>query len=623
MHRTSARMTAAAAALLVASTMGLGSAAWAADANPQITVGGASQEAANPALVNPDAKVQLSIHKYLGLETGKPNNGTILAQAPDATTHPPLGGINFDVYQVQKADGTPVDLKTNKGWEEASKLLGATVADVKDGATFTAGGENYKIVKVETVTTNATGLATFTKDKGVGVYFVHENLATSTNVKANSKPVDPKTLSQAKDFFVTLPMTDPAKTSSWMYDVHVYPKNQNDSIVKELVDKQSLTTENEGTAATNNKITYTIKSSITDGVDPLGMYAVYDNLDPALTLQGVSVALSDGTALDAGADYKLFASEDNAAVSKAYTTGTDVAGGPVLAVVFTDEGLKKLEIARNKPDVTVNTTVNAFGAMDADGMIPNSASFIPNKSWWEQNGKPTPNTPPNTPPENPPLTPPTPPTPPTTPPGPGEPPTPPTPPDTPGIPSNQVISKYGKVIIDKYDPAQSGVDMSGAEFAIYWDPTPGDGKCSTADVTGQKPIKTGRIDNAGKQSTDAGYNQLEFTGLQASNWYNNAEQTALLSYCLVETKAPQGYNLDATAHYLTIDYKTAQWGTDAAKGAKSAFVTEKVANEQTNLGNKLPLTGGEGVALFSVAGLALIGGGLGYYTWTQRRRKDA
>lgn len=612
MHRTSARMTAAAAALLVASTMGFGSAAWAADANPQITVGGASQEAANPALVNPDAKVQLSIHKYLGLETGQDNNGTILAQAPDATTHPPLGGINFDVYQVQKADGTPVDLKTNKGWEEASKLLGATVADVKDGATFSAGGVDYKIVKVETVTTKATGLATFTKDKGVGVYFVHENLATSTDVKANSKPVDPKTLSQAKDFFVTLPMTDPAKTSSWMYDVHVYPKNQKDSIVKELVDKQSLTTENKGTAATNNKITYTIKSSITDGTLPLGAYAVYDNLDPALTLQGVSIALSNDLAhpLAAGTDYKLFASVDNAATSTPYTTGTDVAGGPVLAVVFTPAGLTKLEAAR-EGDVTVNTTVNAFGTMDADGVIPNSASFIPNKSWWEQNT--TPGTPP-TPPENPPLTPPTP---------PETPGIPPTPPNTPGIPSNEVVSKYGKVVIDKYDPAKTGVDMSGAEFAIYWDPTPGDGKCSVDDVTGQKPIKTGTIDNTGKTAGQAGYNQLEFTGLQTSNWYNNAEQTALLSYCLVETKAPQGYNLDATAHYLTIDYKTAVLGKSAAEGAKSAFVTEKVANEQTNLGNKLPLTGGEGVALFSVAGLVLIGGGLGYYTWTQRRRKDA
>lgn len=622
-HTRHVRLSAAAAALIVAATMGFGSTAAFADDNPQVTVNGTSQEAANPALVNPSADVQLSIHKYLGMETNKPNNGTVLSgsDAVDTATHPALEGIDFDVYQVVKSDGTPVDLTTNAGWEEASKLLGATVPTVADQATFASGGETYKIVKIQTVTTNSTGLATFTKSAGVGVYFVHENLDTSTNVKANGETVNPKVLSQAKDFFVTLPMTEPTDTSSWMYDVHVYPKNQKDSITKELVDKYSLTTENDGTEAVNNKIVYTIKSSITDGItesSPLGMYAVYDNLDPALTLQGVSLELSNGTALAADTDYKVYASADNAAAAVPYTSGTDVANGPLVSIVFTEAGLTKLEAARNG-DITVNTTINAFGTMDADGIIPNTASFIPNKPWWDQNVKPNPETPEVPPtPELPPLTPPTPPEEPGIP---DEPDTPPTPPNTPGIPSEQVVSKYGRVVIEKYDPAQTGVDMSGAEFAIYWDPTPGDGECTVDDVVDQKAIATGTINNTGKVFGDEGYNGLTFTGLQTSNWYNNEEQDLLLSYCLVETKAPEGYNLDATAHYLTIDYKTAVVGASVAGGAKSAFVTEQVANEKTNLGNKLPLTGGEGVAALGIAGVVLIGGGLGYYMWSRRREE--
>lgn len=617
-HTRSVRLSAAAAAFVVAASAGFGTtSAFAEDPNPQTTVEGTSQEAANPALINSDATVQLSIHKYLGLETGQPNNGTILSTTPDAATNPPLGNINFDVYQVLKADGTPVDLTTNQGWEEASKLLGASVGTVSDGATFEVGGVTYKIAKVTTVTTDTNGLATFTRTDGVGVYFVHENLSTSTGVTANGTAVDPKVLSQAKDFFVTLPMTDPTNTSSWMYDVHVYPKNQKDSITKTLVDKQSLTTENKDSLATNNKITYTITSSITDGSQALGMYAVYDNLDPALTLQGVSLKLSDGTALTAGTDYDVYASADDATSAAPYSTGTDVTGGPLISIVFTTEGLTKLEAVRNG-DTSVVTTVNAFGTMDADGMIPNTASFIPNKSWWDMNVVPT--TPPNTPPtpELPPLTPPTPPT---TPGLPDEPNTPPTPPNTPGVPSEQVVSKYGNVVVDKYDPAKSGVDMSGATFAIYWDPTPGDGKCSVADVTGQTAIATQAIDNTGKAATDAGYNQLTFTGLQTSNWYDNAEQTAWQSYCLVETKAPTGYNLDATAHYLTIDYKTAIAGVSSAEGAQVAFTTEKVANEQTNLGNRLPLTGGQGVATLGLAGVVLIGSGLGYHMWSRRREE--
>ena len=61
----------------------------------------------------------------------------------------------------------------------------------------------------------------------------------------------------------------------------------------------------------------------------------------------------------------------------------------------------------------------------------------------------------------------------------------------------------------------------------------------------------------------------------------------------------------------------------ATANPTAAYTYTDIKNQPDNLTNKLPLTGGEGVALFSLAGLVLIGGGLGYYAWTQRRRRDS
>jgi len=146
--------------------------------------------------------------------------------------------------------------------------------------------------------------------------------------------------------------------------------------------------------------------------------------------------------------------------------------------------------------------------------------------------------------------------------------------------------------------------MTGAEFAVYHDPTPGDNVCSATDVVGT-PIKTGAITTG---------NTLTIKGLQTSDFYNNASQTDLIKYCLVETKAPEGYNLNAEAIQFTI--------LVPATATQLAFTPVDVFNELKNLGNNLPLTGGAGVAAFSTLGLLLVGGGLTYYVVTSRRRRE-
>ena len=85
---------------------------------------------------------------------------------------------------------------------------------------------------------------------------------------------------------------------------------------------------------------------------------------------------------------------------------------------------------------------------------------------------------------------------------------------------------------------------------------------------------------------------------------------------MVETKAPNGYNLNAEPFTATID-----WATGTSTLTRTATV--EITNEKTNLGNQLPLTGGEGIAALSIGGLVLIGGGAVYYAAASRKRREA
>ena len=113
-------------------------------------------------------------------------------------TLPPLGGVNFDVYQVftDSAHTQKVDLTTNDGWTAAAAVNGytPTAADFAAGS-FVVGGTTYYLGGAGTVTTDASGNATFTKPNGVGLYLVNENLASSGTISSPTNPNVPKTVS--------------------------------------------------------------------------------------------------------------------------------------------------------------------------------------------------------------------------------------------------------------------------------------------------------------------------------------------------------------------------------------------------------------------------------------------
>lgn len=583
MIRKSSRLGAGVAAAMLVAALGAGSYAPAfADPGDQTKVGGNSQEhTANVALVKGDASVQLTIHKFYGAAGIEPNNGTI-----QDIKKPPLEGVPFDIYKVEG-----VDLTTNAGWKTAAELYKTNITVANNEPSIA--GKNLTFVK--TVTSGADGTATFTQPNGVGVYVVVENLSkvtqkgTGTNADktvvyknegSTKSEVPVAEVTPAKPFLVTLPMTEPVNKQSWMYDVHVYPKNQSDTITKEVKDEGTVTFGGNASPTTlggaaNHEVTYTITSSITDGSEPLGKYVIYDEIDPRVDVTAIDLKLSDGTALVCGTDYDIKIA-GNAVECDKIANANPKNGKVEIAFKDTDAAtdgvqLGKLEADRNNDVVTtIKVKVNDEGAK---GIIENTASFIPNKPWEESNPGKT-------------------------------------------IPSNPVESRYGDLKINKVDAKEPNTKLDGAVFSIF--KAGKDGKCDDADVKAD-PLYTGVTTANGGTAT--------VKGLQASDWYDGKAQTAKQGYCLVETKAPDGYNLLAepihfyvTANKAVVTDKDGQvTETEINDGSAPASIEYTINNEKTNLENELPKTGGAGTLALALAGLLCIGGGIGWYLTASRK----
>ncbi|QIU87133.1 SpaH/EbpB family LPXTG-anchored major pilin [Trueperella pyogenes] len=581
MKRNKLRAGAAIAAIALLGSMGMGGLAYADTAKaPQSEVAGKDQSAANPALIKKDATTQLSIHKYLGTPVEAKNNGTI--QKVENRT--PLENVKFDLYKVEG-----VDLTTNKGWEAAKALYErkVNVADLQKGVE----GTEFKFVKHEkSGVTNASGEAKI--EAKVGLYLVVENLGESTDIKGGGKTYSAAQITGINPFLVTLPMTNPDKRDSWMYDVHVYPKNQAAEMTKEVLDGNQGKKDQDGYKIGEN-ITYRLESTINvvdsnqdgkvDG-DDLGYYYVKDAMSENLKYVSATLTIVPTT----GNETKLVETTD-------YVKNENkLEGKNVVGFSLTKEGLEKLaKAAGGKLRTEIVTTVSS---MPADGQVKNQASFYPNNYPWTNSGKtpPKPGTPPNTPPN--------------------------TPPD---VPSNEVISKYGDIVIKKVNA--EGALLDGAEFGVYRAVKNKAGDAYTCAGVDYKAAPIAKTDTP----TKGGIALIK--GLQLSNWRNDSsaakglieDQKQYYSYCLVETKSPDGYQLLAEP----IEFDLTEAGTVAdltqyAQADPKAGQGLKVVNQPDNLKNKLPLTGGQGIALISGLGVVLVGGGAGYYVYSNRR-KDA
>lgn len=289
---------------------------------------GAAAPASAAPLVDPDEVGSITVHKLEAPETptGLPNNGTQV----DTTGLDPLAGVEFRVRQV-----TGVDLSTNTGWVDASDLADVFDAADPDGSITGAG---YALGAGESLLTDAAGEAVFS-DLPVGLYLVEE-----TSVPAGVTPSAP--------FLITVPLTDPENRDTWLYDVHVYPKNALTTATKTVEDADAV--------RLGDEVTFTITADIPN-VDPIDGYRIVDVLDQKLDYVAAAVTLADGTAVAEGTDYTI--THDPA--SHTVTVDFTAAGRAILA-------------ANNSTRVVVDiiTTVNTIGEISNQALVyPNAASF--------------------------------------------------------------------------------------------------------------------------------------------------------------------------------------------------------------------------------------------------------
>ncbi|VTR76305.1 SpaH/EbpB family LPXTG-anchored major pilin [Cellulomonas hominis] len=280
--------------------------------------------AAGPAtaapVIDPAQRGSITIHKYEQPDdpTQLPHDGTLLTPQQLGGLEP-MDGVQFTVQQVDPAQ---YDLTTNAGW---SALEGLTPAAARGDL----GGHST------TVTTAGGGTAT-AGNLPLGVYLVTET-------------VYPAGVTPSAPFLVTVPLTDPTNLDTWLYDVHVYPKNSVTTSTKTVDDSEGTTI--------GDTVEFTITGDIPD-LAVIDGYQVVDQLAAALRYESATVTLAGGPALDAG-DYTV-----------THDAGT-------VTVRFTPAGL--LTLAAN-PDaqvqVVLTTTVLTAGEiLNEAAVYPNLPSF--------------------------------------------------------------------------------------------------------------------------------------------------------------------------------------------------------------------------------------------------------
>ena len=368
----------------------------------------------------------------------------------------------------------------------------------------------------------------------------------------------------AKSFIITVPMTHPTELNKWVYDVHAYPKNSKAGIEKTVAD--------EATPAIGSDISYTIKSDI-PAAEALDFYDVVDQYDKRVELPeaGVTLKIVDGktgeVALVKDTDYKLISADGTDGKTKFWTAE------------FTAAGRQKL--LDNRKDDTTKVQMDLVGTVkdkvENDGLFKNKAILLPNapSNGWT--------------------------------PGSGEVP----PPD---YPNSEVVSKFGKVKITKVSAKDTAAKLQGAEFEVY--------QCTpqstpTANFESVDATLDKKLSPAGTSTytTDAN-GEVTIDGLRNNDWENNEAVTNPGWYCLVETKAPEGFELQTRP----IAFQVLQTNSTADNEYTLATTVKDVP---TNGGFNLPLTGAAGVGVLIGAGALLVGGSAAIALANKRRKEQA
>ena len=509
----------------------------------------------------------LTIHKHWAEDNsqiGSEGNGL----EDNTITNPPVKDVQFNVYKLTPKATTDPTVPPSE----------------KDGAVYTTNGAKTELsvayngntytytmaLEAGSGKTDANGILKLTGLKGF--YYVEEDLANSVTPKPTipdgSGGTEEVTIaSPIKPFVISVPMTHPTDLDKWNTDVHVYPKNQGQTPTKDM-DGASSNSVNIG-----DEIGYNIKVNIPSDIEDYSVYKINDKLDSALTYKTNTAKAYVYKDNGSGGWTKLEIPNPgnaNYTVTDADpTTGTG--NENTLTVEFTQAGLDELQTYMTTTGGSYTHVGIEFTTIVNENVVSKPNYTIVNKGEIEfNNGLTTGNE---------------------------------------KVPTTETETNVGRVTIDKKD--QKGNALVGSEFRIagtinyatlgrlFRVTLSDDGKIKDI-VRYDDPeyataldwiVRPGETDPAKLGLINGKFYATSFEGLKTHSGVDDAKTPS--KYYVVETKAPDGYNLlDGPVEVDFTNENTAH------------VLTKEVINSK---GFKLPATGGMGLILLTIAGIVLIG----------------
>lgn len=417
----------------------------------------AAQSDLSVRLVDANEEGSLTIHKFSNNTPGAAGDGSQITDTSDLGE--PLGGATFRVTKVQD-----VDLTTNEGWEKAQQISDGTETPVLATNTVTQ-------------TTNDQGVTTFSGLE-LGLYYVQE-IAAPAGHSISAAP-----------FYVTVPMTDPGDRNAWMYDIHVYPKNQTvtDVVTKTVQDEDAIT------VGDNINFTVTGKLSEVEQLEIVEITDIYPS-DRLSNPEVVSVTLGNDATIPAS-QYEL-----------------DTTTPGLATVKFNADALATMDgLTGEERTVAVN-----FQFVVEDTTGTDAVSAIVNRAMVYDKGVGQDVTPPDpTDPNDPRVIP-------------------PVDPDNPDNP-NVTRTYYGNVQVNKV--GADGQGLAGVGFELY--------RCNDDKVISDANFVMDSL------NTEAD-GTLRINGLHVNDFVNGSIGTTdPTGYCLVEVQAAAGHSLLAEPAYFQV-----------------------------------------------------------------------
>lgn len=400
--------------------------------------------------------------------------------------------------------------------------------------------------------TNAQGTAEF-DDLARGLYLVVEEDNPVTNGQA---------ISPAAPFLVAVPLTNPETPSQWLDTVHVYPKGQ--TVAAGTVVKEANNWDIEGNQVPVNvgeRFSYSITAqspTYNAEVAPISGFSVTDKLPAELGVPAVQNVTVDG---DTVTDFDFLTWEVEGQNVLLVQLETPASGAEVVVTFDAEIG--------QTPPATLNNT--AWASPTDLGV---SDGWDPVVAQWDPEGS-----------------------------GPN-----------PGTASNTTRSIYGQIDIIKTAQGDETQLLPGATFELHRCTAEGaltensgpiavgaEGQTFwTTGVDGPESISGIHLANVQNQATLEGYVDL---------WAGNGTQ-----FCLVETQAPEGYELLPAPVLVTMrDYDE--------NTVQLVKADQPIENVEANVGSQLPLTGGIGIWAILGIGVLLLLAAAAYYL--ANRKRDA